>query len=47
MQLFRNTVLICAFVAAAVITLVQFLHRDAAPSMSAGRYRGAERSTPS
>ena len=36
MQLFRNIVLICAFVAAAVITLVQFLHRGAAPSMSAG-----------
>ena len=33
MQLFRNLVLICAFVAAAVIALVQFLHRGAAPLM--------------
>jgi cytochrome c553 len=36
MQVFKSIVLICAFVAAAVITLVQFLHRGAAPSMSAG-----------
>ena len=36
MQLFRNIVVICAFIAAAVITLVQFLRRGAAPSMSAG-----------
>ena len=36
MQLFRNIVVICAFIAAAVITLVQFLRRDAAPSMTAG-----------
>ena len=40
MQLFRNIVLICAFVAAAVITLVQFLHRGAAPLMSAGSTEG-------
>ena len=36
MQLFRNLVLICAFVAAAVIALVQFLHRGAAPLMGSG-----------
>jgi cytochrome c553 len=36
MQLFRNVVLIAAFVAAAVMTLVQFLRRGAAPSMSPG-----------
>ena len=36
MQVLRNLVLICAFVAAAVITLLQFLHRGAAPTINRG-----------
>jgi cytochrome c553 len=36
MQLFRNLVLIVAFFAAAVLTLVQFLRRGAAPLVSPG-----------
>ncbi|HUD00594.1 MAG TPA: c-type cytochrome [Candidatus Polarisedimenticolaceae bacterium] len=36
MQGFRNLVLICAFVAAAAMTLVQFLHRGATPLISPG-----------
>jgi cytochrome c553 len=36
MQLFRNIVLICAFVAAAVITLIQFLRTGGGPTMSRG-----------
>ena len=34
MQFFRNLVVICAFIGAAVITLVQFLRRGAAPTMN-------------
>jgi cytochrome c553 len=36
MQVLRNLVVICAFLAAAVITLVQFLRRGAAPTMNRG-----------
>ena len=36
MQFFRNLVVICAFLAAAVITLVQLLQRGAGPTMSPG-----------
>jgi cytochrome c553 len=36
MQFFRNLVVICAFLATAVVTLVQFLSRGAAPTMNRG-----------